>query len=78
MNYAELKKAYDLVIQKCSELEKKIEEKDRKRKISRVPKDTKSPSPMARINFINYSTVEVSYLPDLKTGRSNTFQRPYR
>ncbi|WP_019679144.1 IS66 family transposase zinc-finger binding domain-containing protein [Ruminococcus flavefaciens] len=28
MNYAELKKAYDLVIQKCSELEKKIEEKD--------------------------------------------------
>jgi len=28
MNYAELKKAYELALQKCSELEKKIEEKD--------------------------------------------------
>ena len=28
MTYEELKKAYELALQKCSELEKKIEEKD--------------------------------------------------
>lgn len=28
MNYAELKKAYEESIQKCSELEKEIEDKD--------------------------------------------------